>query len=189
MSSYLPFFAAFAVLWCLQLYGTAKQGQHFMQEVGRLRRESGGETSIGASSMSRTRRRCYVALAADGSDRVTGAIELAGLTVFARARPLPELEGRTLRELADVERIEKGADAAGRRTNAAAMAARALLDEDLVRPGEQARGRAPRTDRWRARMGGGTPSSRPMSGHAAGRAPARSSGHLPGVAGPKVHGE
>lgn len=133
MSQYLIFFVAFALLWGLQLYGTAKQGQQFMREVGRLRREAGGETAIGASSMSRLRRRSYIAIAAGDDDRVTGAVELGGLTVFARARPVEELVGRPLRELADTSYPEKRADAERRRANAAAMAARALLDEELTR--------------------------------------------------------
>lgn len=150
MSPYLPFFAAFALLWGFQLYGTAKQGQQFMREVGRLRREAGGETAIGASSMSRLRRRSYLAIAAGDDDRVTGAVELAGLTVFARARPVPELVGHTLRELADTSFPEKRADAAERRANAAAMAARALLDEELTREEPAVPGRRRRRSPVRA---------------------------------------
>jgi DNA-binding transcriptional regulator of glucitol operon len=123
MRQFAPFFAVFAALWVLQLYWTAKQGQHFMQQVGRLRPL--GETAIGASSTSRLRRRSYVALASDETDLVTGAIELNGVTVFARAKDAPELVGRSLRELADAPDGE-------RRENAARMAARVLLGEDLT---------------------------------------------------------
>jgi DNA-binding transcriptional regulator of glucitol operon len=122
MRPYLPFFLVFAVLWMAQLYATAKQSQAFMRSVSGLR--SLGETAIGASSHNRMRRRSYVALASDETDLVTGAIELSGITVFARAQPIPEIVGIPLRVLADTE----GTD---RRSNAAAMAARALLDEEL----------------------------------------------------------
>ena len=122
MSQYLPFFLVFAILWVVQLYATAKQSQAFMRSVSGLR--GLGETAIGASSHNRLRRRSYVALASDETDLVTGAIELSGITVFARPRPVPELVGTPLRQLA-------GAQDTDRRTSAAGMAARALLDEDL----------------------------------------------------------
>jgi DNA-binding transcriptional regulator of glucitol operon len=123
MRQFAPFFFVFAVLWVLQLYATAKQGQHFMQQVSRLRPL--GETAIGASSTSRMRRRSYVAIASNETDLVTGAIELSGITVFSRAQDAPELVGRPLRELAD-------SPDGDRRQNAARMAARALLGEDLT---------------------------------------------------------
>lgn len=124
MRQFLPFFLVFASLWVLQLYATAKQSQAFMRAVGTLRAPEGTATAIGASSHNRLRRRSYVALATDETDMVTGAIELAGITVFSRPRPIPELVGLPLRQLADAE----GTD---RRSKAAAMAARALLDEEL----------------------------------------------------------
>jgi DNA-binding transcriptional regulator of glucitol operon len=125
METLLPFFLVFAVLWVLQLYGTAKQGQHFMRQVSRLRPL--GETAIGASSMDRLKRRVYVCLAADESDRVTGAIELRGVTIFARAQPVEELVGRALLELARNDSQE-------RRDLAARMAAKTLLGEELDVP-------------------------------------------------------
>jgi DNA-binding transcriptional regulator of glucitol operon len=134
MRPYLPFFLVFAVLWMAQLYATAKQSQAFMRSVSGLR--SLGETAIGASSHNRMRRRSYVALASDETDLVTGAIELSGITVFARAQPIPELVGIPLRVLADTE----GTD---RRSNAAAMAARALLDEELDGSSSEPVGDAP----------------------------------------------
>lgn len=133
MEVYLPFFLIFAAVWGLQLYGTAQQGKQFMREVSKLRQF--GETSIGASSLQRTRRRVYVALASDSSDRVTGAIELSGYTVFARAKPVEELVGRSLEELAN-------SDDTDRRVLAARMAARALL-------GMEIEGSQPRTQRAR----------------------------------------
>ena len=140
MEAYLPFFLVFAAVWCLQLYGTARQGKQFMREVSKLRRF--GETSIGASSLQRTRRRVYVALASDESDRVTGAIELSGYTVFARAKPVEELVGRSLEELANSEDTE-------RQALAARMAARALLGMEI----EDSRPQAQRARRFH--LGGG----------------------------------
>ncbi len=176
MSQYLAFFSVFALLWALQLYGTAKQGQQFMREVGRLRREAGGETAIGASSMSRLRRRSYVAIAAGDDDRVTGAVELAGVTVFARAEPVPELVGRTLRELADTSFPEKRAGAVERRANAAAMAARALLGEEPrgEEPAASGRGRI----RGMARAVTPRRSTRP-GGRSGPRATTTPTSHLP----------
>jgi DNA-binding transcriptional regulator of glucitol operon len=125
MDTLLPFFLVFATLWVLQLYGTAKQGQHFMRQVSSLRPL--GETAIGASSMDRLKRRVYVCIAADETDRVTGAIELSGITIFARATPVEELVGRPLVEVARDDSQE-------RRALAARMAAKTLLGEELDVP-------------------------------------------------------
>ena len=162
MRQFAPFFAVFAVLWVAQLYATAKQSQHFMREVGRLRKL--GETSIGASTHNRLRRRSYVALASDDTDLVTGAIELSGLTVFSRAQPVPELVGIPLRRLADDEPDD-------RRTRAAAMAARALLGEDLE--GSQVRS----TPHPRSTASGRPVSRRPSTPHRS--VPRGPSAHLP----------
>ena len=143
----LLFFVAFALLWFLQLYGTAKQGQHFMRQVSRLR--ALGETAIGASSMDRLKRRTYVCLASDETDRVTGAITLDGVTVFARARDVPELVGLELETLARSE-------AEDRLTRGAAMAAQILLGEE-----PEIRGSKRVASRWAAAM---QPSRRSPSG-------------------------
>lgn len=143
----LLFFVAFALLWFLQLYGTAKQGQHFMRQVSRLR--ALGETAIGASSMDRLKRRTYVCLASDETDRVTGAITLDGVTVFARARDVPELVGRELETLARSE-------AEDRLSRGAAMAAQILLGEE-----PEIRGSKRVASRWAAAM---QPSRRSPSG-------------------------
>lgn len=155
MRQFLPFFVVFAAVWALQLYATAKQGQHFMREVGRLR--PAGETAIGASSHSRLRRRTYVAIAADETDLVTAAVELDGVTVFARARPVPDLIGTPLRELADAPDGE-------RRSDAARMAARALLGEELE----------PSPARVRSARGVAAPTASRTTGSAR-------TGHLPGA--------
>ena len=167
MRAYAPFFLAFAVLWCLQLYATAKQGQHFMREVSKLRPL--GETAIGASSMSRLKRRVYVTLAADETDRVTGAIELSGVTVFARAKPVPELVGTPLTQLAESEDED-------RRALACRMAARTLLGLELEdTSGSMSSRRAKPRRGWLS--GGGATGARPAHRTAAGAT--RSVGHLP----------
>lgn len=165
MEAFLPFFLVFAALWGAQLYGTARQGQHFMREVSRLR--SLGETAIGASSLQRTRRRVYVALAADETDRVTGAIELSGFTIFARAKPVEELVGEPLAELAHDDVDE-------RRAKAARMAARALLDLEVEAGTDRNRRR-----RWGQRTSG--PTTGPKGHRAVPRVAASrsSAGHLP----------
>lgn len=146
------FFAVFALLWFFQLYGTAKQGQHFMRQVSRLR--ALGETAIGASSMDRLKRRTYVCLASDETDRVTGAITLDGVTVFARARDVPELVGLELETLArstDEDRLRRGA----------AMAAQILLGEE-----PEIRGSQRVASRWASAM---QPSRQRSSGRPSGR--------------------
>lgn len=165
MEAFLPFFAIFALLWGLQLYGTAKQGQQFMREVSRLRQQ--GETAIGASSMSRVKRRGYVALASDETDLVTGAIELSGVTVFARAKPVPELVGAPLTDLATTEDED-------RRSRACRMAARALLGMEYEEEASRTRGGR------RARRGASTATGG-SGGHRSVPRPDRAAtaGHLP----------
>jgi DNA-binding transcriptional regulator of glucitol operon len=177
MDTLLPFFLIFATLWVLQLYGTAKQGQHFMRQVSSLRPL--GETAIGASSMDRLKRRVYVCIAADDTDKVTGAIELSGVTIFARATPVPELVGRGLVELARNESKE-------RRDLAARMAAKTLLGEELDVPIKERRkwtiagpGRAPSTPVVR-------PPGRPSSTDRPTRLPRSNGSEGPDT--PEVHG-
>jgi DNA-binding transcriptional regulator of glucitol operon len=167
MRQYAPFFVAFALLWVLQLYGTAKQSQQFMRAVRDLRPL--GETAIGASSNNRMKRRAYVAIAADQTDVVTGAVELGGLTVFARAEPVAELVGVPLRDLAD-------STANDRRSRAAAMAARALLGEDLEGGSSVADGAAPTASQPPPDEGGAEGETPQTSVH---RSTGRSSTHLP----------
>lgn len=108
---------AMAALWALQMYLAYRQARAFMAQVRQLRTR--GRTAVGVSSHSRMRRRTYVALAADADDRVVDAIELSGLTVFARPRPAVALRGRRLTDLQTDDRA--------RLARAAAMAAASLL--------------------------------------------------------------
>lgn len=94
--------AVFAALWLLQMVLAFAQAQRFMAVVRELRRL--GHTAIGISG--RRPRRCrYVALAVGPDDRVTGASVLQGVTVFAAARPVPDLVGLTAADLAFGRRL------------------------------------------------------------------------------------
>lgn len=115
-------FAAVAVLWGAQIWAAHRQARSFMREVNRLRRS--GPTAVGVSDVRRVKPKMFVALSGDGTDRVAHAIELKGVTVFSRPQPVPQLEGRNLRELA-----ETAGDS--RRDRATAMAARTLLGEEV----------------------------------------------------------
>lgn len=119
MSDLLLFTVLLAGCWALQMYLTGLQARTFMRQVAGLRRL--GRTATGVAG-GRATRRVYVALAADASGRVVAARRLSGVTTLARPRPVAELEGVALAELAGA-----GGDASAR---AAAMAARHLLGQD-----------------------------------------------------------
>ena len=105
-----------AVAWGLQMFLAYRQAQAFMTRVRALR--AFGRTAIGVSSHSRFKRRVYVALAVDGTDRVVDAVKISGLTVWARPKMVTQLRGRSLDELA--------ADDSTDLARAAAMAAGSL---------------------------------------------------------------
>jgi DNA-binding transcriptional regulator of glucitol operon len=90
-------FLLLAVLWLLQLGLAYQQAQGFMARARALRRL--GRVSIGASPR-RLRGRAYVVVAVGPDDRVTAAEALRGVTVFANARPVPALVGRSAADLA-----------------------------------------------------------------------------------------
>jgi DNA-binding transcriptional regulator of glucitol operon len=90
-------FLSLGALWLLQLLLAWHQAQRFMRRARALRRQ--GKVSIGASPR-KVRGRAYVALAVGPDDRVTAAEALRGITVFANARPVPDLVGLTAAELA-----------------------------------------------------------------------------------------
>jgi DNA-binding transcriptional regulator of glucitol operon len=83
-------FLLLGALWLLQLLLAWQQAQRFMRRARALRRQ--GRVSIGASPR-QVRGRVYVALAVGPDDRVTAAEALRGLTVFANAKPVPDLVG------------------------------------------------------------------------------------------------
>jgi DNA-binding transcriptional regulator of glucitol operon len=84
----LTFTLAFAALWIVQMLLSWRQGKRFMTDIAVLR--DAGVVSIGCGK--RRGLRTYVALAfRDGV--VTDSRTLNGVTVFARAKPHPELLG------------------------------------------------------------------------------------------------
>ena len=91
------FFLLLAVLWLLQLGLAHQQARRFMARARALRRK--GRVSIGASRR-QLRGRAYVVLAVGPDGRVVAAEALRGITVFANARPVPALVGRSAAELA-----------------------------------------------------------------------------------------
>jgi glucitol operon activator protein len=90
-------FLLLGLLWVLQLGLAYQQAQRFMARARALRRK--GRVSIGASRR-QLRGRAYVVVAVDADDRVVAAEALRGVTVFANARPVPDLLGLTAAELA-----------------------------------------------------------------------------------------
>lgn len=106
-----------ALGWATQLFLTNRQARVFMREVTSLRQR--GRTAIGVAKISRFGRKVYVAVAAGADGQVVAARKLQGFTVLARPRPVPELTGRSLEELATEEQ-----DSPTER--AAAMAARTI---------------------------------------------------------------
>jgi DNA-binding transcriptional regulator of glucitol operon len=90
-------FLSLGALWLLQLLLAWHQAQRFMRRARVLRRQ--GKVTIGASPR-KVRGRAYVALAVGPDDRVTAAEALRGITVFANAKPVPDLVGLTAAELA-----------------------------------------------------------------------------------------
>ena len=125
MSRGLLLFGLLAVCWLLQYALVYRQSQAFMATVADLRRL--GTTAIGMAGAGWGRRRTYVALAAGRDGLVRGAAQLSGVTVWARPQALPDLEGRSLTDLAAA-----GAEGTDRRDEAAAMAARTLLQQETA---------------------------------------------------------
>lgn len=105
--------------WLLQLGLAHRQARVFMHEVRRL--QGRGNTAIGVAGKGWGRPRTYVAVAAGADGRVRAARELSGVTVWARSKERPDLQGHELRELVDSPQD-------GHAAQAVAMAARTLLE-------------------------------------------------------------
>ncbi|WP_173074091.1 transcriptional regulator GutM [Phytohabitans rumicis] len=97
MESITVLFLGLGVLWVGQFAMAWVQARSFLRETRVLRRS--GRVAVG---MGRRRmfRRAYVALAADDTGRVVAARAMTGLTVFARPRALPALDGVHISDLA-----------------------------------------------------------------------------------------
>ncbi len=113
-------FLALGLVWLAQLGLACLQARRFMARVRLLRRS--GTVAIGVAG-TRVRGRAYVALASGPDGLVTGALTLRGATVFANARTVPALVGRTTTELAGTTATVAGKDLPARVLEAAHEAA------------------------------------------------------------------
>ena len=103
MEVLLWIFPIIAGMWVFQLWMAVKQSQRFSAQLREIR-EPGTTTMVGMGGYRYRGGRAFVALAhKDGI--VTGARVLTGLSVFANGKPLDEVVGKTLTELAKGEPI------------------------------------------------------------------------------------
>ncbi len=90
-------FIVLALVWLLQMALAYRQARLFYRHVNNLKKLGRCATGLSGGYY---RRRTYVALVAHPMTRIViKAEQLRGITVFARLRPLPQLEGRLLDEL------------------------------------------------------------------------------------------
>jgi glucitol operon activator protein len=117
------------VAWCLQLALAYWQARRFYRDVSRLRRLGPCATAMAGG---RYRGRTYVVLVAHPKRRaILAARQLSGFTVFARLRPLPQVEGRPLDELLVPETL--GALGLKPRLSEAVRSAAGTLQEAIER--------------------------------------------------------
>lgn len=105
--------------WLLQLGLAHRQARVFMHEVRQL--QGRGNTAIGVAGKGWGRPKTYVAMAVGADGRVRAARQLSGVTVWARSKERPDLQGEPLERLATPAEGDHAAEAA-------AMAAQTLLD-------------------------------------------------------------
>ena len=95
-----------AVLWLLQGVGTYFQMTHYRKVLGGIT-DAGGEGFVGVgNAKGRLGKGVILILVADGSGRVTNALRMRGMTVFARFRAAGELIGMRLEALEEIELTE-----------------------------------------------------------------------------------
>ncbi|QBD78528.1 hypothetical protein EPA93_22040 [Ktedonosporobacter rubrisoli] len=86
--------------WLVQLALAYRQARLFYKRIGALKKLGRCATGLAGG---RYRGRTYVALVAHPLTRtIIKAEQLRGITVFASLKPVPQLEGRSLDELLDV---------------------------------------------------------------------------------------
>ena len=89
------------LLWLVQLALAYRQARLFYKRISSLRKRGPSATGLAGG---RYRGRAYVALVVHPTThKVIAAEVLQGLTVFARLKPVVQLEGRSLEELANPE--------------------------------------------------------------------------------------
>lgn len=103
MNDVLLVLAAVVAGWGVQLWLTYRQSIAFNQVSVALKRY--GAVAVGQAGRRYRGGVAFVAIATDGR-RVTAAQTLRGWTTFARPRPLPVLEGRSLAILAGSREVD-----------------------------------------------------------------------------------
>ncbi len=95
-----------AILWLAQIVGTYFQMEHYRKVLGQIR-TGGGDGYIGVgNAKARFGKGVILILVVSKDDRITRALRMRGMTVFARFKEAPELVGLGLEELRDEEREE-----------------------------------------------------------------------------------
>jgi len=87
--------------WLLQVWSVGQQTRNFYKRMKELRKD--GRSSIGLAG-NIYKGRIYTVLVVDEEDRIVHAEKLAGLTVFAKLKPVSELIGVTLEDLMDEDK-------------------------------------------------------------------------------------
>ena len=88
------------IMWIIQFGLAYKQMKSFYKRMVTLRKN--GLTAVGLSG-GRFKGRAYAVLTVDKNNRIVHAEQFSGWTVFAKLRPVPQLEGMSLQELLDDE--------------------------------------------------------------------------------------
>lgn len=85
------------LVWTVQIFLSNLQMQRFHKRSQTLRRQ-GSLMAIGLAG-NMYRRKVYVAVVVDEAGAVTAIEQLSGFTVFATAKPVPDMEGRSVWEI------------------------------------------------------------------------------------------
>ncbi|HEX7390261.1 MAG TPA: transcriptional regulator GutM [Acidiphilium sp.] len=121
--------AIFAILWILQIAGTAWQMRHYRRVLGEIAtRWRDGAIGVG-NAKARLGKGMILILVVGTDDRLRAAMIMQGRSVFAKFRPLPALVGKPLDELRDESHI----GAAPRDAGFARACARAIEQIDRLR--------------------------------------------------------
>ncbi len=93
----------FAVLWLVQIAGTYHQMRHYRRVLGRITREE-GQGYVGVGNAKARFGKGVVLILVSGEDKVVNkALRMRGMSVFARFKEAPGLEGANIDDLRDSE--------------------------------------------------------------------------------------
>ncbi|MBW4034756.1 MAG: transcriptional regulator [Proteobacteria bacterium] len=107
--SAISLIAVFAVLWILQIAGTAWQMRHYKRVLGRIStRFRDGFAGVG-NARGRIGKGIILILVIDADDVVREALAMRGRTVFAKFRPVDDLVGTSLGDLRQASPLPKDA--------------------------------------------------------------------------------